>query len=292
MTKSPHGSTSGHRPAKLGREDNKETVEHTHEIVAALCRILNEYKSNSKENSGKERVKGLRETIAIIIAICLAVISIFQWKAAHEANSISYSTMIATTRPWIVGEFNVISLSKSEQGVNIGMEIKLKNIGHSPAQHVSVSPKIIPARFEFGIKTQREVCADSLKSWDRIKSIDNVIFPDSSQLTNNFGVVSMDEIIASQNFTIAKKMMNNHPPTEAELADNKKFSPFFVVGCISYDFDGSPDVHQTGFVLSLTDIPERPGGVVGSTLIDVSQNREIPVSNLYLVQNLFGSFAN
>src|SRR5208283_1092891 len=125
-------------------EGGMEARQSLPEVAAVLKDILKEYKDNSHITNKQECFRGWRETLGIAAALFLALLTFLQLREARKANNISYNTMIATTRPWVTGEFTPISLSKSDQGVNMGMEIKLNNIGHSPAQHVFVGSKLVP----------------------------------------------------------------------------------------------------------------------------------------------------
>src|SRR5208337_3518831 len=105
----------------------------------------------------------------------------------------------------------------------------------------------VPANTVNPHDTYNDICRDDFKSWDNIKKINLVIFPGTTKVTNNFGTTQMSEIVASQNITISRKKMYEHSITDAEITKVKTFYSFMVVGCISYDYDGSSDVHQTGF---------------------------------------------
>ena len=213
-------------------------------------------------------------------------------KASIAAATRSADAAQAGTRPWITAEFEVVLLSRSEAGVNIVMHVTLKNIGHSPAQYVFLSPRVVFYDYENGIKTQREVCEDSIKAWDNIRRSDNIIFPSDAQLTNSTGIIRMKDVIDWQDRRIARGLQRKNPMDEREAESERKFTVFGVVGCISYGFAGSPNIHQTGFILTLTNAPKQPGGAAAPTLIDITKDGEFPVGNLLLVQDLYGSFAN
>ena len=212
-------------------------------------------------------------------------------KESIKAAQRSADAAQGSLRPWVIAEFKVVHLSRDSSGVHIGMHITTRNLGRSPAQYVFVSPRVVFDDYEASLTTQREVCENCRSSWDNIKRSENILFPDRPRLTNGTGVVRNEEIIATQEKRI-KLAGQARVMGAAELEAMRRTGAFAVVGCVCYGFAGSPDIHQTGFILVLSTSPEAPGGVPVPALIDLAKEGSHSLAQpLYLVEAAYGSFA-
>lgn len=197
-------------------------------------------------------------------------------------------------RAWVTATFRVASLVKNDYGVDLGTYIDLKNVGRAPAEHVFVSARLIPDDFESALIVQREVCSqtNSLKLINESPS--NTIFPEDSEETNAVSISTVKEIREYQRSVVAQRLKGNPRPSEKDINAYRETAVFSVVGCVSYMFEGSQKVHQTGFVLGLS-LGEAEGGTAIPALVNTTRNGTLPdaeIRKLRLSQRLYGAFAN
>jgi hypothetical protein len=91
-------------------------------------------------------------------------------KAASDANRLNRDNFLATERPWVKVDIEVAGpLFYDVNGVNVALRFRLKNIGHSPATHISINPRFLaPAG---GVERNFDPGAFEKKIYDETKNI-------------------------------------------------------------------------------------------------------------------------
>ncbi len=179
-------------------------------------------------------------------------------------------TREAGDRPWVMlTEFKPASLSSDDEaGIMLWVNISAKNIGHSPAQNVSVSGKLLihdldPPSNEAVVS----VCHGPRSGSFIIPG--QVLFPDQTQDING-GIAHAFWIEAERVWKARAARINSardynssvKMPDRAQVwADELSKFPFHaalsLVGCINYRSSDNVTLYQTSFMF---DISAQPGG--------------------------------
>jgi hypothetical protein len=217
--------------------------------------------------------------IAVIQAVILATTDVSTRKAADAAVK-SAATAKETVnqkdiaqRPWVrLSKPAPVHLSVMDTGVIISLELKAKNIGHSPAEGVYATGKVFP---DFSLDKQapaaRTVCEDAS---NHLEFEQIMIFPDDERhLSDSQFTINMQEIIDRRMEEIAFQYNEGTPYIGKEKAEAKRqeelakpiLDTFTVVGCLVYSYRSGRAYGKTAFVLDIHKLcPETPVVSVGN----------------------------
>jgi len=100
--------------------------------------------------------------------------------AAKNAADTAAKQLELTSRPWVdIDVFISAPVTYGTNGVNIGFTFVVKNIGQSPAQNVSIAPRLIPGGMGTDVhERQQHVCEDQAAAHDEF--LRYVLFPNRS----------------------------------------------------------------------------------------------------------------
>jgi hypothetical protein len=244
----------------------------------------------------------LKEPVTLFTGV-LAIVSIFQWlalrstddathklakaafkqagaanksadaaqtsaNAAIAGNNLNRAIFIASQRPWVYADVTVVGPWKWDiNGASVTLLFVLKNIGRSPALHVSVDPEIYAIAVGVDktidpIGKQREICNKMRQRPYMVYDFSHTIFPGNSAESQIIIHLGKEEI--------------------ARLTQEVEFITPQIVGCIDYTFVFEQEHHQTGF---LFDILSRKG-------IFSPKTGDIPPDQLIFHSSFGGTFAN
>jgi hypothetical protein len=168
-------------------------------------------------------------------------------QAQRQADT-AQQALIASDRPWLMlTDVNPASLSSDDEfGVSFWVNMVAKNVGHSPAQNVSVSARLLIVE-NSGPRpdvAMHAICREARESPIVIPG--QVVFPDQTedinQGTPNSFIIPAETVWAVREARIRlihnREMARNRPErAEAWAADLSKF-PFhaalYFIGCVNY----------------------------------------------------------
>lgn len=173
---------------------------------------------------------------------------------------IAQEALIASSRPWIMlTDVKPSSLaSDDEAGISFQINLSVKNVGHSPAQNVSVSSRLLIIDFDPPAdQAMVSVCQDAREGPFVIPG--QVLFPDQSQSVQ--GDIPINASIEAERVwaartarinSIHERNMANGKPQRAEawaeaLSKFPFYAPLSFVGCINYRSSDSKTLYQTSF---------------------------------------------
>jgi hypothetical protein len=226
---------------------------------------------------------------------------------------------VLAERPWVMlTDIKPQSLSSDDRaGVFFLVNLAVKNVGHLPAQNVSVIGEVlIHEPLQLPEQAMRSVCHEAHGSF---VIPGQVIFPDQTQNVDgdnpgSFGIVA-EKIWAARDARIKsvdRAQYLNPALAEAVIAELSKFpfyAPLDLVGCINYRSSDNSALYQTGFIFSIATKPNGnlfpllSGEPVPDTSPDISDpdvmvlhgrrlQRNMPGDEVQLGRPSYGSFVN
>jgi hypothetical protein len=156
-------------------------------------------------------------------------------RTAIEANQLSRANFVATNRPWIKVDIGVAGpIYYNVNGLNIALQFQLKNIGHSPALHVSARPQV--AAPAIGDDNHFDMMAIQHK----------IIAESKGRLIGAFGYTIFPGDTILQNITV-----NIGPDELKRITQHVEFVNPVVIGSIVYGsvFEDGP--HQTAYMIEV-----------------------------------------
>lgn len=195
-----------------------------------------------KDNTPKWKV--WTEIAAVGIAGALLVANIFvtvgTWKAAIAAKSAAETAakqLELTDRPWVTVDMFINSpLISTDNGVQMDFVFVPKNIGHSPAQNVSINPHLVPIFIGEDVREmQKRICESAVQ--DQSVNFKYVLFP-NEPYSEPMGLSMSVEAI---NAHWGKLPAGLHPDP----------IPITILGCVDYTYETSQRHHQTGFAIDV-----------------------------------------
>jgi len=157
----------------------------------------------------------------------------------------------------------------------VTLEFRLRNTGHSPAQHVLVSPVIFPETSSRSADLELRTHCDRFRN----RSLDPVGYEYS---------LFPGDTLPPHAITIAIDR------EEIDKALPNLFGRFIspaICGCIDYDYQGSAGRHQTRFIFKLERISSSPPNPGAHVVIEPALG-SIPASQLALTVWVAGSQAD
>src|SRR5215472_11985342 len=117
-----------------------------------------------------------------------------QADAAEAQTTIAKDALVASNRPWIeLDEAKAVSLTVDSRALNILVDFKYRNVGHSPAVDVLIHPSVV-IDDSFGALA-RAVCAE-IKSPRTRGGIEQIVFPDKPGSARVGTGIMMRDVIA------------------------------------------------------------------------------------------------
>lgn len=183
-------------------------------------------------------------------AVIGAIFAYFALKASMEQATTAQKALIAADRPWLkVTDLSHITVDVEREFVLFVPVVKVKNIGHSPAQHIYVDALAIS---DSSIGEQNsgavDICREAASATH--PAAENLIFPDdASELSGNAAIA----------ISAIRQKINARAQRESGISrslinrDVKQpiFSDFTIVGCITYNSPSQNILGQTAFVFDL-----------------------------------------
>jgi hypothetical protein len=190
--------------------------------------------------------------LAALATIIYAVFAYNQWQVMHEQLRImsdQLNQMDIAQRPWLtLSRATPTNVIVMDSFVIIGLDLRARNIGHSPAEKASAWGKAYPSlSLTEESNTAKKVCKDAFGQ--TLEFLKVMILPDE------------DLPIEQNRFLIGTQEITQPP-----------FSAFSIVGCITYAYRDGNAWGQTAFIIDVDrPCPESP---VGKCAFDVSRPRK------------------
>ena len=194
--------------------------------------------------------------------------------------------MAAGQRPWImVASIEPQGLTADDQaGVSFWVKFLVKNVGHSPAQNVSVSGKLLMADPMHRDQTMTAACQ---KARER-NAPGRLIFPGQPQyvdgdIPRSFDILAKEVWAAREARVKSSGAVHyvNPERARARIAEVSRFpfhASFDLVGCINYGSEDNRTLHQLSFRVSIGAMPN--GGdfpiLSGEPIPDISPDLSDP----------------
>lgn len=196
-----------------------------------------------------------------------------QTKAMQAQVEISRQALLASDRPWLqVAGFKVKRLQIDERYVFIGADLKLRNVGHSPALDIHIIPVLMPS-----LSTTEEaskiiqICNEAKAR--TFNFYNSVVFPGedrtyvSNETSSHLDIASIQrgkEVRVRDNLIQQRDIMGDGPAeAEAQRVMNLPLRDgLTLLGCVTYKFVIGGEVHATSFGLDFSrNCPESPVGM-------------------------------
>jgi hypothetical protein len=221
--------------------------------------------------------------LAAVATIIYAVFAYNQWQVMHGQLSImsdQLDQMDIAQRPWLtLSRATPINVSVMDFAVFITLDLRARNIGHSPAEKTfawgkAYSSLLTTEESDAVIK----ICKDALGQ--NLEDLKVMILPDEDiPIQERTFPITVQEIRKNRmdwiDFQYAARMAMLGKEKADEIRDEEMaqplFSTFRIAGCITYTYRGGNALGQTAFILDV----DRPcaESPVGKCLFDVSRPR-------------------
>ena len=281
------------------------TAEQNHdESLEAALRQAEEKKPNRRQRTYKHfsEWKNVVDALTLVLVSVTTAFSLALWRAQINANKINGAIYVSSSRPWVMlTEVKPTGLSSDDEaGVSLWAKVGVKNIGHSPAQNVSVSGKLLMDRFDPDpYRAMVSVCRKARNGYWGIPG--SVLFPDQTKNVygenpTSFSIVA-SRIWAARTKRIESARIYEQNPEEGKvMADDLAKFPFYealyFVGCINYRGSDNTGFYQTSFMFDIGSFPLL-GGVLPKDKVGQARmmQRIIPGNRIKLGTPLYGTFA-
>jgi hypothetical protein len=219
--------------------------------------------------------------------------------ATIEATKVARESLTKTNRPWlkvgieIVDPLKFINIDKKTL-IRTSVRITIKNIGRSVATNVRSDYQVIIApvfgpNYNYDEFDLQKNFSEKLTTEKRHLPFDDsdCILPDDERVSSRI----LDYFIKEKDFLKFPKL---NPFREVS---SDYICPLLIVGCVDYQFDTSPDHHQTRFIYRIIQTTPIPEGTKVATINDarafkVEVGGAIPVNELKLISHWTGQKAN
>lgn len=164
--------------------------------------------------------------------------------AAKRAVDVARDQLVYSARPWISVEPSEGNLTYNDgDGVQLRLQVRAKNVGHSVATDVSDWRELF-ADFDAALSRQQRICDDKRS----VTETQYPIFPDADQIT---------PIIVG----IKAAVLRETKPLRVEKG--VPYHAFVLVGCISYRSGFQQRRHQTRYAYMVARPRTSPFAVIG-----------------------------
>lgn len=215
-------------------------------------------------------VTGAAAVAATGATIAAAVFAAGAYVAARDQARIAQDALIAGNRPWVMlTDMSPASLSSDDEaGVTLWVNILAKNVGHSPAQNVSVTGRLLLHDFDPSPdQAMANVCQEPRSGSFIIPG--QTLFPDREENIHS-GIAYPFSIDAKKIWEARTARVNSardynigvgRPDRAQAWAEELSKFPFYdalnLVGCINYRSSDNTTLYQTSFMFSVS---AKPGG--------------------------------
>jgi len=186
------------------------------------------------------------------------------WVAQLRGNAINSATYEASSRPWIMlVSLQPVSLaSDNEDGVILWAKVAVKNVGHSPAENVSISADLIMDRFD-PPPDQAMLLAckkGQTGSWvipgrpifpDQTDNIDGDTSSSFSIFASKVWAARAARIKSAYENRVAKQSLEQAQAWANAIAQYPFYAALYLVGCINYRSPDNRSLYQTSFMFGL-----------------------------------------
>lgn len=167
-----------------------------------------------------------------------------QAKAAQNSVMEIQKQTEASERPWLAVDFSVPGgVSFDINGAPVGFDVRVRNLGHSPATNVVINPRVINRQRTGDVSEINALC----EHFPKTVPVGETVFP-TDDWTEHFGLAaSPEELSKSKDFI--------------GFRDNELL--LSVIGCVTYFGSLSSEAHHTTFAYQLVNLikDERGRGV-------------------------------
>lgn len=233
-------------------------------------------------------------TAATVLAACYAIKA---YNGSLAAIGIAQDTLIAGSRPWIkINEVIVDSIEVADQGVTLSFGVKGANLGHSPAQRVTLQwqtilPKVDLPDSAFDptsaiIKVCKQAMINHLNGGAGPEA---VVFPgDVKRLGSGefyeYDLIGADRVVAAREAFAQKTHL-------LETQTWPYRSSLTLVGCVTYSSPEASRPYQTSFGLDLWQ--RLAGGKPGSEIpFDLTTNHTITRDQIKASESRWANIIN
>ena len=229
--------------------------------------------------------------IAVAGAIASAILALGALNAARDQIQTAQQTLVAQSRPWVkVDSPTINKLQINADGVELQATIKGKNMGHSPAERVTILPwLLLPDIISSDSKPPdprgktEEACRQGMRnhlgSDGAASGAQTLIFPNDAKALG-YGEAKVSDTIGA---------------AEIEKAGQARDIPYrtwlVLVGCITYKSAMSSNLHQTSFAFYIWHRP--PGSELGTQdVFDLTKHATMLTTDITLSEAGFGDIVN
>ena len=193
-----------------------------------------------------------------------------QMRVMQAQVEISRQALLASNRPWLqVAGFKVERIQIDERYIFIRTELKLKNVGHSPALDIHIVPVLMPS-----LSTTEEasevvrICKETkARTYSFYNSVvfpgeDRTYLPNETLFDLDIAVVQKRKEARIKGERVYRREAMGQEPADAE-AQREMGLPLrdglTLLGCVTYKSATGGDVYATSFGLDLNrSCPESP----------------------------------
>jgi hypothetical protein len=201
-------------------------------------------------------------------------------------------------RPWLtLSRATPTNVIVTDSFVIIGLDLRARNIGHSPAEKASAWGKAYPSlSITEESDAAKKVCKDAFGQ--NLEFLKIMILPDEDlPIEDHAFLIGMQEItkarMARIDYQSAGRLAMLGKEEADAIRDEEMAQPlsstFTIVGCITYAYRGGNALGQTAFILDVDrPCPESP---VGKCTFDVSRPRKYGAKDVMGTEVRRGLFA-
>ena len=252
----------------------KDAAENDHEKAPQISPVVLEEKAKHRWLKTKhywykwESWMGLAMLVAVIFYTCTTY---SLWQTQLTANRINTEMYVAQSRPWVMlDDIKPYHLDLDDAGgVVFWVYLPVKNVGHSPAQNVSVSGELL-INNDNALRSDQamaEVCRGPRSGSFTIPG--QVLFPGQPpqnvdrEVPTGFGIPA--ELVWAARDARIKSVYNRDKNVERARARAEAISEFpfngalYFVGCINYRSADNGTLYQTSFMFDLSSKPNGNG---------------------------------
>jgi hypothetical protein len=239
-------------------------------LVYQIKRKCHKRRAQREDENSQERSSRVTATATVVIAVFAVIAALVTISQAIIANRQltamqgQLNAMEADQRPWVGIEPTIVSeLSYTENGMDVVIDLRLRNFGKSPALNTSQGGQLAFLSKLSGLLTiQQRICETAGIGPS------SVIFPGEDPVHQRIDFQGgKDEV--------AKAKAATDFPDWILLPE--------IIGCIHYFANGDHVPHETGYMYKLMHVP--PAGILDPRKGNASPNE------LLLVQDIFGNWA-
>lgn len=224
-----------------------------------------------------------------------------QAKAMQTQAEVSRQALLASDRPWLqVAGFNVERLQTDQQNVYTWTDLKLRNVGHSPALDIHIAPVLMPSLSvtEEAAEVVR-ICREAkTRSYSFYNSVvfpgeDRTYFPNETLFDLDIASIQRRKEAKVKDQRVQQRDMLGDGPAEAEaqrVMDLPLRDGLTLLGCVTYKSATGGDVHATSFGLDL--LRSCPEGPIKMCAFEFSQPAILPHDELTERPLLGASYAD